>query len=526
MTSKFQLLVVAVLAIPAAAAAQGSTAPASIELSPDSSMQAVVSLISGTRLELQSALEAAVRNSVATRTASAALEAALGVARRERGGFDPVLTGGLSRSGSTLPNISIFQSGDKTQSVTTAGNLGAGVQLPTGGQLSLGFSGSSTSYDPVSISNPVSPLDAATGSLSLVQPLLKGLGPAAFGARTAANFDLKAARNSFEDAVSLVRAQTEQTYWSLYAAERDYAAQRLARDQAAAFFKQTDLRASAGRGGPSQLASSRVFLAQQEQSLLDKEEAMDDVSDQLSTLMGRASPEHARYLTTSEPPREFPVEDEDSLVARAVRRNRFLAASRRHVDAVGARVRAARWKALPQLDFVGSIGGNGLSGTGNSVSYNGQIVPAKLEGDFSDATSQVRNRLYPTWNYGLVLSVPLSLRRNSGERDRADAELAQAEESYRGARYSIEDQVRTARRALLHAADRLKAARSGVDAALEQVRIGQLQYNVGLVTAFELVRLRADLATAQQSYSQALVRASTASAALRHLVPAEELQDE
>ncbi|HET7497986.1 MAG TPA: hypothetical protein VFM00_06775, partial [Candidatus Eisenbacteria bacterium] len=64
---------------------------------------------------------------------------------------------------------------------------------------------------------------------------------------------------------------------------------------------------------------------------------------------------------------------------------------------------------------------------------------------------------------------------------------------------------------------RLDAARRGVAASIEQVRIGVLEYNYGRTTAFELSRLSADLAAAQQRYSQALVRTARAAAQLRYL---------
>ena len=64
---------------------------------------------------------------------------------------------------------------------------------------------------------------------------------------------------------------------------------------------------------------------------------------------------------------------------------------------------------------------------------------------------------------------------------------------------------------------RLKAARDGVQAAQEQVRIGMVEFQNGRSTAFELVRLGADFAVAQQRYSQALVRGAKAAANLRQL---------
>ncbi len=63
----------------------------------------------------------------------------------------------------------------------------------------------------------------------------------------------------------------------------------------------------------------------------------------------------------------------------------------------------------------------------------------------------------------------------------------------------------------------MNAAREGVTAAQEQVRIGLIEFQNGRSTAFELVRLGADFAVAQQRYSQALVRGAKAAASLRQL---------
>ena len=63
----------------------------------------------------------------------------------------------------------------------------------------------------------------------------------------------------------------------------------------------------------------------------------------------------------------------------------------------------------------------------------------------------------------------------------------------------------------------LTAAKEGVDAAQEQVRIGLIEFENGRSTAFELVRLGADFAVAHERYSQALVRSAKAAANLRQL---------
>jgi outer membrane protein TolC len=82
----------------------------------------------------------------------------------------------------------------------------------------------------------------------------------------------------------------------------------------------------------------------------------------------------------------------------------------------------------------------------------------------------------------------------------------------------IESDLRDAIRRYENGSARLELAREGVDAANEQVRIGLIEFENGRSTAFELVRLAADLASAQQELSRALVRTATARTDLYRLV--------
>ena len=102
----------------------------------------------------------------------------------------------------------------------------------------------------------------------------------------------------------------EQTYWDLYAAERDYAVQKLTRDRAEAFLKETETRAKTGLVGPNQVANARTFLAEQEVLLLDREEQLDRLSDQLSSLIGmRPDTGKSRFISVDTPPDDFPIEE-------------------------------------------------------------------------------------------------------------------------------------------------------------------------------------------------------------------------
>jgi outer membrane protein TolC len=134
-----------------------------------------------------------------------------------------------------------------------------------------------------------------------------------------------------------------------------------------------------------------------------------------------------------------------------------------------------------------------------------------------DAIKQVGQRSYPNWGVGVEISIPIGLRTGLGERDRLRAEVSRAEQVYIEQARLLEEQIRNSHRRLLNGKQRLQAAREGVAAAEEQVRIGMIDFYNGRTTAFELVRLGADFATAQQRYSQALVRTAKAAAILKQL---------
>ena len=135
----------------------------------------------------------------------------------------------------------------------------------------------------------------------------------------------------------------------------------------------------------------------------------------------------------------------------------------------------------------------------------------------SDAIAQVPKRELPTWSAGASLTVPIGFRAGAGERDRLQAEADRAQALLVSGQRALADDVRAQHRELMNATARLGAARRGIDASVEQVRIGVLEYNYGRTTAFELSRLAADLAAAQQRYSQAFVRTARAAARLRYL---------
>jgi outer membrane protein TolC len=484
--------------------------------SPDSALVNILGKLEGTRLSLAEAARLARENATSVRSAEASSAAANGAERREAGAFDPSLFLSYNYFDQREPTASFFAGADILSTVQATGSAGIRMNLPIGTTVQA-------SLDAVRLNSNSSfaflnPQYTTLGTLSLRQPLLGGFHVSARKSLTKAEQDAEAAKARYDQAVLEVNTSVEQQYWDLYAAERDYAVQLLTRDRADAFLKDTETRAKTGLIGPNQVANARTFLAEQEILLLDREENLDRLSDQLASQIGtRPSGGEKRYLVTDTPPDTFPEEDVDVLVARAIQENLQLRAARADVESKKTLSKAAAWEAMPQVAFVGSIGSNGLAGTARDVIFGADTLRTIVGGGFNDAVQQAIKRNYPSWSVGLEVTIPIGLRSGLGERDRVDAEVVVAEQEYIRQSRVLEENVRGGYRDLFHGKRRLQAAREGVAAAQEQVRIGLIEFANGRSTAFELVRLGADFAVAQQRYSEAIVRSANAAATLRQL---------
>lgn len=492
-----------------------------LEVNPDSALTIALSQITGAPLTLAEAQAAALDQATDVREARGALLAARGAMRSKKGAFDPELFAEISRTETDTPTASPFSGASLIRGKQAFASGGARVTLPTGTELKASLQSVRVEQDS-SLSGANPEYDAAA-ALEFRQPLLKGFGPGAWGDRSAAVRSYEAARARYDDTVQRTRAVVEQTYWDLYAAERDLAVQHLLRDRAAAFADQAEKRGKAGIAGPSVVANARVFLSEQEQAVLDREEQYDKISDRIGSLLGRRPASgQARYRPIDNPPREFTLEPEDSVVGRAMQQNRSLSAYERDAASARARANAAKWNAYPQLDLFGSIGGVGLNGTPRIISFGGATYVADVSGGRGDAISDAIDRRYPNWTVGARMTLPIGFRQGMGLHQKAKGELEQAEQRYLAERRSLEERVRAAHRDLVHSVKRLDAARMGVDAALEQARVGLLEYSLGKTTSFDLVRLGADVASSQQRFSQALVRTAKAVAEIRWLTSSQD----
>lgn len=496
---------------PAAAADSDASA-----IDPDRTLGQVLESLPGQPLTLDTAIDWALQNAIAIQQAEAAVDAAEGAWMREQGAFDPELFAQWSRSSSETPSSSPFARPDVIEDETTRASAGARWLSPLGTEIEIALD--ARELDTNSEFTVIDPEYRADGRLSIRQPLLKGLGAGTSSERAAAENLARRARELRQEARLLTQANVEIAFWQLYAAERDYAVGQLIVEQAEALLQQSRYRAEAGLAGPNETANARVFLAQRSLAVLDQEERLGQVSDQLATLLGRRPDAgRERYRTDGDPAGRLEAREVDALIHEAFAANPALRAAQSALAAAEVRAAGAKRQRLPQLDLFGELGGTGLAGDSREVIFGGDTLTVAVDGGYQSAIDDVLAGEFPAWAVGLELSLPIGLREGRGAFRRARADVEAARTRVEALERALEEDVRAAHRELENGTRRLELAREGVDASYEQVRVGLIEYENGRTTAFELVRLAADLAEAQTRLSEALVRTARAAAQLRYL---------
>ena len=257
-----------------------------------------------------------------------------------------------------------------------------------------------------------------------------------------------------------LNSSVEQAYWSLYAAERDYAVQKLTLEHAESLLEEAQLRAKAGLIGPSQVANAQTFRAEQKLLMIDREEQLDTQSDQFAVLIGRRPGSGLnRFITTDNPPEEFNAASLDDLIDHTLNNNLNLQAAAKQVEIAKTLLGAASWEALPKVDFVASISSNALGGTSQDVFFGNDTLRSSNSGSYSDVLSEIYKRNYPGWSVGVEITFPLGLRTGLGEEDRLEASLYGVKQNYIELARNLEQQVRNSYRELVHGNERIKAAR-------------------------------------------------------------------
>ena len=275
------------------------------------------------------------------------------------------------------------------------------------------------------------------------------------------------------------------------------------------------------------ILQSQSQVAQRKLDLIQGRYAYKEALDGLRQLIGAdLKPKTLTMeIVLEDDPRELPVGFHalplgDAIAKARHDRPELTAAGRRvGIDELNARV--ARDQMTPQLDLQLQAGSSGLGGNQLPVVLplsQGGGTTAFVAGGLGDSLSQLFTFSAPYYGFSLNLAIPT--RASAARASLTDALVNRVRDRYN--QRQIDQQVildvETANSQLELAEVSVDAAKASRDLSQQNVDAEQMKYELGTVTAFELLTAQSQLATAENSLVNAYVNYQKAIVSYRRAI--------
>jgi outer membrane protein len=366
-------------------------------------------------------------------------------------------------------------------------NLGSGAQVQLQYQSTYNYF-----FPPTTQFNPFYESDL---TLSVTQPLLKNFGYDVNHAQIVIDrVNQRVSQLEFRKAVEQNVADIEKAYWQLVQAVNDIKIQESLVENTEQTYKQLYNRmAEKIDVSPLQVAQAQTQLELRRTELIQFKAQARDLSDQLKGLM--SDPEYPVTSNVVILPLDEPVEDaiqfdfEDE-ISTAMENRLELGEQQLKVDSAVVTIGVAKNNLLPEFDFIGSTGPQGVAGN------LGDAVKANFEFAHVDFT------------LGFKLQIPLGNRAARAIYRRSILQHMQAIEQYRSYIEQIAVDVKTSARAVVTAWEVIRSSRRSRFAAEDALTRINAREKSGEPLTPEFVQLKLQIqdsvAQSQQSEAEAV----------------------
>jgi outer membrane protein len=380
-----------------------------------------------------------------------------------------------------------------TDSVQGTVQTGFQQNLASGGQIQLQYQSMYNWFSPQTTQfNPFYETDL---TLSLTQPLLKNFGYDVNHAQIVIDqLNQRVSQLEFRKAVEQNVADIEKAYWTLVQQVSDIKIQQALVAETETTYKQLYNRMQEKIDvSPLQVAQAQTQLELRRTELIQFKSQARDSSDQLKALM--SDPEYPVSSNVIILPADQPVEtgiqlDFDDEINTAMENRLELGEQQLKVDAAVVTIGVAKNNLLPEFDFIGSTG------------------PQGIEGNLGDTLHSTFEFGHVDFTVGFKLQVPLGNREARAIYRRSMLQHMQAIEQYRSYVEQIAVDVKTNARAVVTTWEALRSSirsRFKAQEALERINAREKS---GEPLTPEFVQLKLDiqdtLAQSQQSEAQAV----------------------
>jgi outer membrane protein TolC len=433
--------------------------------------------------------------------------------------LDPDLSLGFNTLRSISPQFSQIGGAATLSGLTQTSNLNYQQLLPTGQTITTVFNATRTSSN--SAFNFYNPNLFGTLNFTIAQPLLQNRtnllykAPMAI-ARTQLLITSEVSQGTIADTVAMAATQ----YWEAVRARDNIKVQQQTVDLARKSYDRDKQALDLGALAQLDIFQSQAQVAERNRDLIAAQYSYKSALDGLRRLIGAdlTPANRAMEIVIEDDPAILPLRTavlpfEESLAKAKHLRPELSAANRRmSIDDWNARL--ARDRLTPRLDLLVQASGNGLGGTGVPLSEllteSGGLgtlgpVTALPSIGLGNTLGQLLGFQYPSYGAGLQLTLPI--RNSSAQASLSDALVNKVRDRYteRQVEQQITLDVRQAINSIELADATIDAATLARDLARKNVDAEQQKYELGTITAFEVLDAQNRLATAESALLNANV---------------------
>ena len=424
--------------------------------------------------------------------------------------FDPFVSLGFNTLRSVSPQFSQIGGASSLSSLSDNSFINYQELFSTGQTVTATFSGVRNSTN--SAFNIFNPSISGLASISVTQPLLQNRDGIQFKAPiTIARTQLLITSKQDEAHIADVIAAAAGQYWDTVRARDNIKVLRQTLDLAQKSYDHDKQALDLGALAGLDIYQSETQVAQRRTDLVSAEFSYTAALDGLRRLMGAdLTPENrALEIVLGDDPAKLPERSaikpfEEALQASFRLRPELDAAYRRlTVDDLNARV--ARNLMQPHLDLT--VQGQAAGLGGNQVAVVGPlgIVSPAVSGGLNQSLGQIFTLNSPAYGAGLQLTLPF--KSTAAQAQLSDALVSKTRDQYneRQVRQQITLDVRQAITNLNLANATIESATLARDFAKKNVEAEQQKYELGTITAFEVLDSQSRLSSAESTLLNAFV---------------------
>ncbi len=461
-------------------------------------------------LTLKTFLELVLRNSTDINLSRLDVYTVADQIRSSKAVFDPSVTLGFTALRSVSPQFSQIAGASTLSSLTQNSSAGFSQLLPTGETAGVTFNASRSSTN--SAFNLFNPSISGTLGFTFLQPLLQNRNGIQFTApqqiaRTQLGITSRQSEAHIADLVATAAGQ----YWDAIRARDNIKVLEQTLTLARKSYDRDKQALDLGALANLDIFQSETQVAARKRDLVQAQFAYRSALDGLRRVMGAdLTPEmRSTEIALSDDPSALPdragiLPYEEALAAALRVRPEMDAAHRRiTIDDLNARV--ARNLMTPRLDL--SIQGSGVGLAGNQVNANTAlgITSRTTSGGLANVLGDVLGFNSPTYGAGLQLTLPI--KSTAARVQLADALIQKTRDQLteRQVRQQVIQDVRQAMNSIELANATIEAATIARDLAKKNVDAEQQKYELGTITAFELLDSQTQLAASESALLNAYV---------------------